>query len=116
MPLSFTPQYAAANLSGCAGHGHGKNAPKLSWLRRHHGGMPTARQHTQRLICRDSASRLTQVRRSQAVSVVTVQAPPGRDASAGRSYFATAMFSNPEGNSWVLQEVTSRLPGREWRD
>ena len=34
----------------------------------------------------------------------------------GRSYFAQAIFSDPDGNSWVLQEVTTRLPGREWQD
>jgi hypothetical protein len=25
---------------------------------------------------------------------------------------ARAQFSDPDGNSWVLQEITSRLPGR----
>jgi catechol 2,3-dioxygenase-like lactoylglutathione lyase family enzyme len=29
-----------------------------------------------------------------------------------RSYFSTATFSDPDGNSWLLQEVTTRLPGR----
>lgn len=41
--------------------------------------------------------------------------PPGLDAP-GRSYFAYAGFSDPDGNRWVLQEVTTRLPGREWED
>jgi hypothetical protein len=31
-----------------------------------------------------------------------------------RSYFAYASFSDPDGNSWLLQEITTRLPGREW--
>ena len=30
----------------------------------------------------------------------------------GRSYFSMASFSDPDGNGWVLQEVTARLPGR----
>jgi catechol 2,3-dioxygenase-like lactoylglutathione lyase family enzyme len=30
----------------------------------------------------------------------------------GRSYFSFASFSDPDGNSWLLQQVTSRLPGR----
>ena len=30
----------------------------------------------------------------------------------GRSYFSLASFSDPDGNGWVLQEVTTRLPGR----
>ena len=29
-----------------------------------------------------------------------------------RSYFSLASFSDPDGNGWVLQEVTVRLPGR----
>ena len=29
-----------------------------------------------------------------------------------RSYFSNATFSDPDGNVWVLQEVTTRLPGR----
>jgi catechol 2,3-dioxygenase-like lactoylglutathione lyase family enzyme len=30
----------------------------------------------------------------------------------GRSYGTFASFSDPDGNSWLLQEVTTRLPGR----
>jgi catechol 2,3-dioxygenase-like lactoylglutathione lyase family enzyme len=39
--------------------------------------------------------------------------PPlsGRDP-AGRSYVSFASFSDPDGNSWLLQEITARLPGR----
>jgi len=29
-----------------------------------------------------------------------------------RSYFSRATFSDPDGNQWQLQEVTTRLPGR----
>jgi catechol 2,3-dioxygenase-like lactoylglutathione lyase family enzyme len=29
-----------------------------------------------------------------------------------RSYFTRATFSDPDGNEWVLQELTTRLPGR----
>jgi len=36
---------------------------------------------------------------------------PGRDPQ-GRSYLSFASFSDPDGNSWLLQEVTTRLPGR----
>jgi catechol 2,3-dioxygenase-like lactoylglutathione lyase family enzyme len=36
---------------------------------------------------------------------------PGPDPE-GRSYFSFASFSDPDGNSWLLQEVTMRLPGR----
>ncbi len=36
---------------------------------------------------------------------------PGRDPE-GRSYVSQAVFSDPDGNRWVLQEVTERIPGR----
>jgi len=36
---------------------------------------------------------------------------PGRDPE-GRSYVSQASFSDPDGNTWVLQEVTERIPGR----
>ena len=36
---------------------------------------------------------------------------PGRDPE-GRSYQSHAVFSDPDGNGWVLQEITQRLPGR----
>ena len=36
---------------------------------------------------------------------------PGRDPD-GRSYSTYATFSDPDGNGWLLQEITTRLPGR----
>jgi catechol 2,3-dioxygenase-like lactoylglutathione lyase family enzyme len=36
---------------------------------------------------------------------------PGRDPD-GRSYASYASFRDPDGNHWLLQEVTERLPGR----
>ena len=40
------------------------------------------------------------------------QAPQhGRDPKGG-SYLSHAAFSDPDGNQWVLQEVTERIPGR----
>jgi len=29
-----------------------------------------------------------------------------------RSYFSFATFRGPDGNTWLLQEITTRLPGR----
>jgi catechol 2,3-dioxygenase-like lactoylglutathione lyase family enzyme len=40
---------------------------------------------------------------------------PGRDPE-GRSYQTYASFSDPDGNGWLLQEIRTRLPGREWED
>ena len=49
------------------------------------------------------------------VSDVEDRRPPGIEAQ-GRSYFAYASFKDPDGNGWLLQEITTRLPGREWED
>jgi catechol 2,3-dioxygenase-like lactoylglutathione lyase family enzyme len=38
----------------------------------------------------------------------------GRDPE-GRSYFSFASFEDPDGNGWLLQEIMTRLPGREWK-
>lgn len=38
---------------------------------------------------------------------------PGPDPE-GRSYFTFASFEDPDGNSWLLQEITTRFPDREW--
>ena len=38
----------------------------------------------------------------------------GRDPQ-GRSYYSFASFADPDGNGWLLQEITTRLPGREWK-
>jgi catechol 2,3-dioxygenase-like lactoylglutathione lyase family enzyme len=51
---------------------------------------------------------------SRGVEVSEVSGPP--DPENERSYFTTASFSDPDGNGWLLQEITTRLPGREWGD
>src|SRR3989475_10371565 len=38
----------------------------------------------------------------------------GRDPQ-GRSYYSFASFEDPDRNEWLLQEITTRLPGREWK-
>lgn len=40
---------------------------------------------------------------------------PGPD-SEGHSYQTYAAFSNPDGSEWLLQEIKTRLSGREWED
>ena len=37
----------------------------------------------------------------------------GRDPE-GQSYRSFASFEDPDGNGWLLQEIKTRLPGREW--
>lgn len=57
------------------------------------------------------------VDRGIAVSEVFHNTGPGKPPVDGpdpqrRSYFSYATFNDPDGNSWLLQEVTQRLPGR----
>jgi catechol 2,3-dioxygenase-like lactoylglutathione lyase family enzyme len=63
------------------------------------------------------AARAELVRRGVEVSEVFHRAGPGKPAVSGRdperrSYVSYATFADPDGNSWLLQEVTTRLPGR----
>ena len=37
----------------------------------------------------------------------------GRDPE-GRSYYSFVSFKDPDGNGWLLQEIRTRFPGREW--
>jgi catechol 2,3-dioxygenase-like lactoylglutathione lyase family enzyme len=51
------------------------------------------------------------------VSEIFHRVAPGKPAIKGLhpergSYFSYASFSDPDGNTWQLQEVTSRFPGR----
>jgi catechol 2,3-dioxygenase-like lactoylglutathione lyase family enzyme len=57
------------------------------------------------------------VARGVDVSEVFHRAGPGTPPLSGRdperrSYASFATFSDPDGNEWLLQEVTARLPGR----
>lgn len=63
------------------------------------------------------AARAALVARGVAVSEVVHRNGPGQPALPGRhpqrqSYSSFATFSDPDGNGWLLQEVTQRLPGR----
>ena len=71
------------------------------------------------------AARNELVARGAGISEVFHAATPGaqfqHDGASGRvpgpapdhaSYFSFATFSDPDGNSWLLQEIKSRLPGR----
>jgi catechol 2,3-dioxygenase-like lactoylglutathione lyase family enzyme len=63
------------------------------------------------------AARAELVDRGVDVSEVFHRAGPGKPPLSGpdparRSYFSYATFSDPDGNDWLLQEVTTRFPGR----
>ena len=72
-----------------------------------------------------AAARDELVARGAGISEVFHAATPGaqfeRDGTSGRvrgpapdhaSYFSFATFTDPDGNSWLLQEIKTRLPGR----
>jgi catechol 2,3-dioxygenase-like lactoylglutathione lyase family enzyme len=78
---------------------------------------PGSAQKTFLVVDDIDAARDDLVSRGVDVSEVQEARPPGFDGpEQERSYFARASFSDPDGNSWVLQEITTRLPGREWED
>jgi catechol 2,3-dioxygenase-like lactoylglutathione lyase family enzyme len=63
------------------------------------------------------AARVELVGRDVDVSDVFHRAGPGKPPVHGadpqrRSYASFATFNDPDGNSWLLQEITVRLPGR----
>jgi catechol 2,3-dioxygenase-like lactoylglutathione lyase family enzyme len=63
------------------------------------------------------AARAELVDRGVNVSEVFHRAGPGKPPISGpnpqrRSYASFATFDDPDGNTWVLQEITTRLPGR----
>ena len=63
------------------------------------------------------AARAELAARGVDVSKVSHRDGPGKPLLGGRhparaSYSSFATFSDPDGNEWLLQEVTARLPGR----
>jgi catechol 2,3-dioxygenase-like lactoylglutathione lyase family enzyme len=63
------------------------------------------------------SARAELVARNVDVSELFHRAGPGKPPLSGpdparRSYASYATFSDPDGNEWLLQEVTARLPGR----
>jgi catechol 2,3-dioxygenase-like lactoylglutathione lyase family enzyme len=63
------------------------------------------------------SARAVLIDRGAHVSEVFHRDDPGQPPLSGpdparRSYFSYATFSDPDGNEWLLQEVTTRFPGR----
>jgi len=80
---------------------------------------PGSAQRLELVVSDIDAARADVIRRGVEVSDVFHrdggQLLPGPDRER-RSYLSYASFSDPDGNSWLLQEVTTRLPGRMWDD
>jgi catechol 2,3-dioxygenase-like lactoylglutathione lyase family enzyme len=62
------------------------------------------------------AARGDLIRRGVEVGEVDDTRPAGSESGQERSYLAYASFKDPDGNGWLLQEITTRLPGREWEE
>jgi catechol 2,3-dioxygenase-like lactoylglutathione lyase family enzyme len=63
------------------------------------------------------AARTALIQHGAEVSEVFHRAGPGKPPQPGRepqghSYASFVSFKDPDGNSWLVQEVTERLPGR----
>jgi len=63
------------------------------------------------------AARAELMRRGATVGEIFHRGGPGQPATPGphptrQTYSSFATFSDPDGNAWLLQEVTARLPGR----
>ena len=96
--------------SRCSIH-FGKGVPGIAAMK------PGSLQRVYLAVKDIDAARQDLIRRGVDVSEVEEQPKPaGLPDLPGRSYFAYASFSDPDGNGWLLQEVTTRLPGREWED
>lgn len=77
---------------------------------------PGSAQNTYLIVSDINAARADLVRRSIDVSEVYHRGPEGK--ISGRApepgdYGSFASFNDPDGNSWLMQEIKKRLPGRE---
>jgi catechol 2,3-dioxygenase-like lactoylglutathione lyase family enzyme len=80
---------------------------------------PGSQQRLELVVSDIEAAREELISRGADVCEVFHIGPGGREAGPdpGRgSYQSYATFRDPDGNSWLLQEVTTRLPGRVWED
>jgi hypothetical protein len=78
---------------------------------------PGSAQNLYLVVSDVEAARTAIINRGVAVSGVFHVAGPGQPPQAGRdpmgrSYVSFATFGDPDGNSWLLQEITTRFPGR----
>ena len=77
---------------------------------------PGSAQATFLVVSDIEAARAQLIERGADISEISHRDPEGNAGSGPdpehRSYFSRATFSDPDGNSWVLQEVNERLPGR----
>lgn len=78
---------------------------------------PGAAQNIYLIVSDIEAAHAELIARGAKVSDVFHRAGPGQPPlsgrdPAGRSYVSFASLNDPDGNTWLLQEITTRLPGR----
>ena len=101
--VQMTPPHSATSIH------FGKGAPGIDAME------PGSLQRVFLAVSDIDAAREDLVSRGIDVTEVEEQPkPPGFPEELGRSYFTYASFKDPDGNGWVLQEVTTRIPGRGW--
>jgi hypothetical protein len=96
---------------------------RFSSARRSHPATPGSAQGLYLIVSEIEAARDELVARGAKISEVFHAGTPGaqfqRDSTSGRvsgpapdhaSYGSFATFSDPDGNSWLLQEIRTRLP------
>ena len=101
--VQFTPPHSACSIT----FGKGQTT-----------AAPGSAQHLELVVSDICAARDDLVRRGIEVSEVyhlDGGKVPGLDPQR-RSYQSYASFNDPDGNEWLLQEITVRLPGRTWDD
>jgi len=107
--VQFTPPHSECSISIGKGLGAAFGVEEMA---------PGSQQRLELVVSDIEAAREDLVSRGVDVSEVfhldggRVAGPDPQRASYG-SY---ATFSDPDGNSWLLQEVRTRLPGRTWED
>ena len=80
---------------------------------------PGSQQRLEMVVSDIEAAREDLIGHGAEVSEVFHLGDSGRVAGpdpARASYGSYATFSDPDGTTWLLQEVTERLPGRVWDD
>ena len=98
--FQFTPHGSACSIQ------FGKNLTSAA---------PGAVQRTYLIVSDIEAARSALVDAGIEVSEFFHFSPNGVDSGLDperRTYSSLASFSDPDGNSWLLQEITTRLPGR----
>jgi catechol 2,3-dioxygenase-like lactoylglutathione lyase family enzyme len=102
--VQFTPTHSECSI------GFGTGMTKAA---------PGSAEHLELVVSDIEAAREDLMNRGVDVSEPFHRGPdgagPGLDPER-RSYQSYATFSDPDGNGWLLQEITTRLPGRVWED